>query len=45
MPVARDLLWEIHCLRAIALKADQLENSLLELGIIARLDPITKDGM
>jgi hypothetical protein len=41
-PAVRDLLWEIHRLRAIALKADQLQNRLLELGIIARLDPTTK---
>jgi hypothetical protein len=41
-PAVHDLLWELHRLRAIALKADQLENRLLELGIIARLDPTTK---
>jgi hypothetical protein len=44
----RDLLWEIHRLRAIALRSDQLLRRLLELGVLARLDPTTKmisDGL
>src|SRR5262249_10914758 len=38
----RDLLWEIHRLRAIALRSDQLLPPLLQSGAEARLDQTTK---
>jgi hypothetical protein len=44
----RDLLWEIHRLRAIALRSHQLQTRLLEAGLFSRFDPTTKlivDGL
>ena len=36
------MLWEIHRLRAIALRTNQLFERLVELGIESKLDPATK---
>jgi hypothetical protein len=38
----RDLLWEIHRLRAIALRSYQLQARLLEAGPVSQFDPTTK---